>query len=133
MFRDYTRRIHAKAVPSDPNFLRLSVACGKIEQWCEHHYPSFVLTQGGGQHQLDLADARSHIVLLDQKRDAELQIEKWRQNGNGKAKGGPTVCAPATDAGFPWEMLMYVAGAFAVVLGFSLAAVYCMLLFFADV
>ena len=30
IFRDYARKIHAKAVPTDPNFLRLSVACGKV-------------------------------------------------------------------------------------------------------
>ncbi|THG97942.1 hypothetical protein EW145_g7510, partial [Phellinidium pouzarii] len=42
LFRDYARIIHDKCVPADPNYLRISVACGKIEQWCEHHYPSFV-------------------------------------------------------------------------------------------
>ena len=30
IFRDYSRRIHARAVPADPSFLRLSVACGKV-------------------------------------------------------------------------------------------------------
>ena len=30
IFRDYARKIHAKAVTSDPNFLRISVACGKV-------------------------------------------------------------------------------------------------------
>jgi farnesyl-diphosphate farnesyltransferase len=27
---DYARKIHSKALPSDPNFLRISVACGKV-------------------------------------------------------------------------------------------------------
>ena len=30
IFRDYSRKIHARAVPDDPSFLRLSVACGKV-------------------------------------------------------------------------------------------------------
>lgn len=30
MFRDYARIIHRKAVPEDPNFIALSVACGKV-------------------------------------------------------------------------------------------------------
>lgn len=30
IFREYARRIHTKAVPSDPNFIRISVACGKV-------------------------------------------------------------------------------------------------------
>ena len=30
IFRDYARKIHAKAVTADPNFLRISIACGKV-------------------------------------------------------------------------------------------------------
>lgn len=33
LFRDYARIIHAKAVPSDPNFLRISVACCKVSYY----------------------------------------------------------------------------------------------------
>jgi len=35
IFREYARKIHAKAVRSDPNFIGISIACGKIEQYCE--------------------------------------------------------------------------------------------------
>ncbi|XP_006461626.1 hypothetical protein AGABI2DRAFT_50291, partial [Agaricus bisporus var. bisporus H97] len=42
IFCEYARKIHAKAVPTDPNFMQISVACGKIEQWCEQNYPSFI-------------------------------------------------------------------------------------------
>ncbi len=34
IFREYARKIHAKAVPSDPNFIRISVACGKVSCPC---------------------------------------------------------------------------------------------------
>jgi len=30
IFRDYARVIHKKAVPADPNYLRICVACGKV-------------------------------------------------------------------------------------------------------
>ncbi|CDO70138.1 hypothetical protein BN946_scf184783.g22 [Trametes cinnabarina] len=30
IFRHYSRVIHARAVPEDPNFIKLSVACGKV-------------------------------------------------------------------------------------------------------
>src|SRR5579859_7951278 len=86
MFRDYARRIHAKASPTDPHFVRISVACGKvgfrfsrlpfhprlsfgqIEQWCEHHYPSFVRVVSGGvtgglRARLNSSDPRSHVFL----------------------------------------------------------------------
>ncbi|CAG8501200.1 10627_t:CDS:2 [Scutellospora calospora] len=34
IFREYTRVIIRKNDPRDPNFMKISVACGKIEQWC---------------------------------------------------------------------------------------------------
>ena len=30
VFREYTRRIHKKNTPKDPNFLKISIACGKV-------------------------------------------------------------------------------------------------------
>jgi len=40
IFLKYTRKIHAKSTPSDPNFLEISIACGRIEQFIESVYPS---------------------------------------------------------------------------------------------
>ncbi|KAJ6569401.1 isoprenoid synthase domain-containing protein [Mycena capillaripes] len=34
IFVEYARRIHARADPADPNFIRLSVACGKVRFFC---------------------------------------------------------------------------------------------------
>ncbi|KAJ7694557.1 squalene synthase [Mycena rosella] len=77
IFREYARRIHARAVPADPSYLRLSVACGKIEQWCEHNYPSFVLLStgptGSPTQSIDPADARGRTFLLAEKRDQKSQ------------------------------------------------------------
>lgn len=33
MFRDYARAIHKKAVPADPNYLRICVVCGKVRSY----------------------------------------------------------------------------------------------------
>ena len=30
IFQEFARKIHAKAVPSDPNFIAICVACGKV-------------------------------------------------------------------------------------------------------
>nr|A0SJQ5.1 RecName: Full=Squalene synthase; Short=SQS; Short=SS; AltName: Full=FPP:FPP farnesyltransferase; AltName: Full=Farnesyl-diphosphate farnesyltransferase [Ganoderma lucidum]ABF57213.1 squalene synthase [Ganoderma lucidum]ABF57214.1 squalene synthase [Ganoderma lucidum] len=78
IFRDYARKMHARALPEDPSFLRLSVACGKIEQWCERHYPSFVRLQqvSGGGIVFDPSDARTKVVEAAQARDNELAREK---------------------------------------------------------
>ncbi|CAD6578312.1 MAG: bifunctional farnesyl-diphosphate farnesyltransferase/squalene synthase [Alectoria sarmentosa] len=40
VFREFTRKIHKKNTPRDPNFLKISIACGKIEQFIETIYPS---------------------------------------------------------------------------------------------
>jgi len=127
MFRDYARKIHAKAHPADPNFLRISVACGKIEQWCERHYPSFVnvaQSSGGGNASqvFDPLDARTRIVQLEQKQDRELANEKRRANGK------PVVAeTPAAT----WEVASFVAAAFLLVLTLSLAIVWLVMRFIA--
>ena len=37
MFRDYARKIRAKAVPEDPSFSRISVACDKVRDSPLHY------------------------------------------------------------------------------------------------
>ncbi|EXF75683.1 hypothetical protein COL5a_003756 [Colletotrichum fioriniae] len=39
VFRDYTRRIHKKNDPRDPNYVQISVQCGKIEQFIDSLFP----------------------------------------------------------------------------------------------
>lgn len=41
-FRDYARKIHSKARPNDPSFIKIAVLAGRIEQWFETRYPSFI-------------------------------------------------------------------------------------------
>jgi farnesyl-diphosphate farnesyltransferase len=40
IFLRYTREIHRKSTPKDPNFIAISSACGKIEQFVETVFPS---------------------------------------------------------------------------------------------
>ena len=40
VFKKYTKIIRRKNVPQDPNFLKVSIACGKIEQFIESIFPS---------------------------------------------------------------------------------------------
>jgi len=40
IFKRYVRRIHKKNTPKDPNFLQISIACGKVEQFIESIYPT---------------------------------------------------------------------------------------------
>jgi farnesyl-diphosphate farnesyltransferase len=149
IFREYARKIHARAVPSDPNFIRLSVACCKvlspfpaclsfshypftppqIEQWCEHYYPSFVLisagASGGGslQQSINPADARGATFIAGEKREQErlqgLRMEKLRAD---IASG---VRQPAkVDDGALREFLMYLGGGAVVLVGVIGAVVY---------
>jgi len=149
MFREFTRRIHAKAVPTDPNFLRISVACGKvnffptptltafspfpypqIEQWCEHHYPSFVRIQAGGagappQQFLSPDDARTRIFHLEQTRERELSRKKRVE----ELRSGPVrEERQPTQEGAGMEMIMYVVVAFVVVLSLCVGAIWVILM-----
>ncbi|ODQ67741.1 squalene synthetase [Nadsonia fulvescens var. elongata DSM 6958] len=40
IFREYIRKIHHKSRPEDPNYLRIGIACGKIEQYIEELFPT---------------------------------------------------------------------------------------------
>ncbi|KAL8813907.1 MAG: hypothetical protein Q9223_006833 [Gallowayella weberi] len=40
VFRRFVRQIHKKNTPKDPNFLKISIACGKVEQFIESIFPS---------------------------------------------------------------------------------------------
>ncbi|KAI4097018.1 MAG: hypothetical protein LQ339_006874 [Xanthoria mediterranea] len=40
VFRKFVRQIHKKNTPKDPNFLKISIACGKVEQFMESIFPS---------------------------------------------------------------------------------------------
>ncbi|KAF9529002.1 farnesyl-diphosphate farnesyltransferase [Crepidotus variabilis] len=128
IFKDYARKIHAKADPSDPNFLRISVACGKIETWCEVNYPTFVrfAPSGGSEVQFDPLDVRTKVVQQDQAFDAELTKRKYAAeikkrggltNGNGKPYSNPSEVSMN-------EMLLYVGAGFVCLLALAMAGVY---------
>ncbi|KAF8550731.1 farnesyl-diphosphate farnesyltransferase [Imleria badia] len=110
IFRDYARKIHHKAKPQDPNFLRLSVMCSKIEEWYERNYPSFVILGEGGVT-YDPEDKRTAVVKLEEKR--------------AYAKRYPNA-APPSDF-FPWELAMYAGGAIGMVILLSAGIVYTIL------
>ncbi|KAL4247780.1 phytoene/squalene synthase family protein [Abortiporus biennis] len=79
IFREYARRIHARAVPEDPSYIGLSVACGKIEQWCEHNYPSFVSISPSKQQIFSPTDARSKVAMALDEAHRSAWLEKRRQ------------------------------------------------------
>jgi farnesyl-diphosphate farnesyltransferase len=136
IFREYARKIHAKAIPSDPNFIRISVACGKIEAWSEHNYPSFVhYSTESGKQRLDPFDARTAIVVKEQELDAQLakkkRVEDLRNgitNGNG-ANGVEKFEAKEISTS---ELMMYVGAAFTLILVFSMSVVWLVLKYTGD-
>ncbi|CDZ96456.1 Farnesyl pyrophosphate synthase [Phaffia rhodozyma] len=96
MFRDYARKIHAKAIPTDPNFIKLSVACGRIEQWAEHYYPSFMMIRPSndpqnpapstaldpfsGDARLRIASKKAEITAAALVRKKARDHAKWRES-----------------------------------------------------
>jgi len=128
IFRDFTRKIHQRAVKSDPNFLRLSVACAKIEQWCEVNYPSHIIIGVQPQpaikgqpapkakylYRFDPTDQRSKAAILDDRRDKAVEARKLKENPVEEGKGD-SFAANAKEQDFA-EFLMFAGAAFAVVL-----------------
>jgi len=110
MFRHYARIIHHKAVPSDPNFLRISIACGKIEQWYEHRYPSFVtLSSGGGGPLYDGNDLRGKVQLREQEQIRAIAFRQRSEDIMKRTLGDgpvPAALGPNEDMSTK-EVLMY--------------------------
>ncbi|KAJ7199291.1 squalene synthase [Mycena haematopus] len=127
IFREYARKIHARARPDDPNFIRLGVACGKIEQWCEHNYPSFVRIAastggaGGGISQaIDPSDARGATFLAAEKKEYE-RMQRLRLQRLTAAT------AAGVDDGALREMIMYVSAGVVAMLAVCAGVVYLLL------
>lgn len=118
LFRDYARQIHSKATPRDPNFMKINVACGKIEQWAEHHYPSFVnISESSG--------ATKTIALTDPSKDARVRIAQRadvleKEVRLQKRLGGQAPqLAGVEKEPIPWELILFVVGGVAIMFGIS--------------
>ncbi|KXN90347.1 Squalene synthase [Leucoagaricus sp. SymC.cos] len=141
IFREHAHKIHAKAVPSDPNFIRISIACGKIEQWYEQNYPSFIQPPSGmgTEPTFDPSDARTIIANLETEFNGELAGRKrmiefakgdrklaMSRVDVGKANGKFST-AQAQGAGEQVSMatmMMYVTAAFTLLIALGLGAAY---------
>ncbi|KAH9011732.1 isoprenoid synthase domain-containing protein [Lactarius hengduanensis] len=136
IFKEHARSIHAKASPADPNYLRVSVACAKIEHWAERNYPSFIRvlpsTYGTSPGiSFDPSDARSRIAHADAETDRRAADEKRLLGIRERiAAGGSPSTSLSSNQGPPWEVLGVVGGAVFLVLGLSLGIVYLVLYFF---
>ncbi|CCM00589.1 uncharacterized protein FIBRA_02625 [Fibroporia radiculosa] len=130
IFRDYARKIHRKATPEDPSYIKISVACAKIDQWCEQHYPSFVSIStspsGNAQQIFDRSDARTKVVELTEKREREIALEKRL------ASTGPVKPQPLGEGQNDFkEILFYVSIAFVLVIAVGLGGAWLLMQIYA--
>jgi farnesyl-diphosphate farnesyltransferase len=137
IFKEHARSIHSKASPSDPNFLRISVACSKIELWAERNYPSFVRISSSSSSSpglsFDPADARARVAIADAESDKRAVEEKRRlEIHNRIASGGSNGAlahASPQNQGPPWEVLTFIGGAVFLILALSVGIVLVVLHF----
>jgi farnesyl-diphosphate farnesyltransferase len=137
IFKEHARSIHAKASPADPNYLRISLACAKIDHWAERNYPSFihVVPAKHGTNPgiaFDPADARSRIARADAETDRRVADEKRVLEIRERIAAGGTPTASrnlSLNQGPPWEVLALVGGVVFLVLGLSISSVYVVLHF----
>ena len=104
----------------------------QIEQWNEHHYPSFVLVvadKSGSKPMLNHSDARVRILELENHLEAELSKKKRIEDIRA---GITTNGAPASSNGSSGEIeaLLFVAGAMVLILGATGAVVWLVLRIF---
>lgn len=153
-FVKYARKIHAKVKVEDPNFLKLSIACGKIEQWAEHHYPSFVIVQGGKgavSSALDMSgnDARAALFqriadherkVASQKRQVELMqslerkglIKPMEKDEHGKPIIRARDIPDEQDNSIPWQMIAAIFGGILAIFGLAGALMYFIVVYCLD-
>ena len=107
----------------------------QIEQWREHHYPSFVhISSGpdGVQQRLDPSDPRTTIALNEQRLDAALARKRRLENlRNGIKSNGTTSQALSTSS--YRDLASYVGIAAFLVFGSSAMIVWAILKFFGEV
>ncbi|KAJ7194434.1 hypothetical protein GGX14DRAFT_576384 [Mycena pura] len=98
IFRERARCMHAPSRPT-PNLIRLSVACGKIEQWCEHYCPSLLTisdtVSGGVTQSISTADAHGRMFLAAEKADAE-HTQKARVEARRYVRASTQTAVPCT-------------------------------------
>ncbi|KAI0032962.1 isoprenoid synthase domain-containing protein [Vararia minispora EC-137] len=123
LFRDYARSIHSKSSPKDPSFLKISVMTAKIEQWAEHHYPSFVeimhsRASGSASARYNPDDPRSVLARALEAQEAA-RVAEERAVARGEA---PLPLEPREGS---WaEVALFIGGALALVFGVAGVVVY---------
>ena len=74
VFRKYTKIIRRKNVPQDPNFLKVSIACGKIEQFIESIFPSANVKEIVAKGELQ---KKSGLGAVEKKQNTAQDNEAW--------------------------------------------------------
>ncbi|KAL2352992.1 farnesyl-diphosphate farnesyl transferase-like protein [Cryomyces antarcticus] len=100
VFRRYARKIHKKNNPKDPNFLRISIACGKIEKFIEGIFPS-----QGKTAQISGAGAEREKELSSEeaaKKKADAQEAKWDLVYIGGAVAATLIVITMLMLGLAW-------------------------------
>ncbi|GAB1198613.1 isoprenoid synthase domain-containing protein [Aspergillus pseudonomiae] len=64
-FRRYARRIHQKNTPKDPNFLKISIVCGKIEKFMDTIFPQQTAAQAKLKVQGEKSEAEKEKAKLE--------------------------------------------------------------------
>ena len=84
VFRKYARKIHAKNKPTDPNFMDISIACGKIERFIETIFPSQTAKTLSAENGAPVAAAQGQAAAPVVPLTAEEQAAKKKDEAANK-------------------------------------------------
>ncbi|CDK28655.1 unnamed protein product [Kuraishia capsulata CBS 1993] len=75
IFSDYVRKIHHKCPVSDPNYLKIGMKCGEIEQFIEELFPEKNLPSGVKPQQTEAYTSALYRRSLDKDVHSEIAAE----------------------------------------------------------
>ncbi|CBQ69191.1 Farnesyl-diphosphate farnesyltransferase [Sporisorium reilianum SRZ2] len=95
-FLAYSRKIHKRLSPADPNFARWAVELARIEQWCETYYPSFIAAATEGRE----PDVRAAALRTwsEARRTRAVMLSHAKANGQDPAEADATLALQAASA-----------------------------------
>lgn len=81
VFREYIRVINHKSSVNDPNYLKIGLKCGELEQFCESLYPTpGAIPPGAKPHQLEINMTVAARKPIDDKIASQIRAEQLKTN-----------------------------------------------------
>ncbi|KAK4704240.1 farnesyl-diphosphate farnesyltransferase, partial [Phenoliferia sp. Uapishka_3] len=129
IFRDNVRKIHARARANDPSFIKIAVLSGRVEQWTENRYPSYIVVgtpaPTSSADWVEGADARIKQLGKSEDPNRDPLVIAAR---DARAKAAEQAKMTGEDYKFMGFLMLGVLGIVGVMLGIGFLALWLLVL-----